>query len=409
MARKMLFSNSAEAALQTPLLDTPPPYYTLLPDGSQYEDLPESWVPGDGSYYVFEVSDPAHADLFVEGTGQLDRAQPVTLTHDSMPGVFEIVHVYTRFTNIFEVFRAQEGTLAKAWPVGTKVSANVTAGMLESFLQDDGTVARIGGENQSVLLGAAVEAGEKRPAGTNSFVFRSRSLVDWAVQLGAYPVLQPLPAQRPKDREYSGNHYRIWQDLALAHESTGGFWPADIGAPKAWAAGSYNNFKQGAVFTPSTPNGYQYWADVVVEKAIDSLTFSEEPALIPGEILSVLDTEDNSLRGNLVPQVMPVVQSTNFRHPLMVTEVGFMGRASTDVTQMPVVSLGTEADPTRFANAVSLDSLVASGNLSVHRIPIAAGGALVEDIKVTVTQAGVGGPIPGRFYWRGVFMVDGGS
>jgi hypothetical protein len=179
--------------------------------------------------------------------------------------------------------------------------------------------------------------------------------------------------------------------------------------PKAWAAGGYNNFKQGAVFTPSTPNGYQYWADVVVEKAIDSLTFSEEPALIPGEILSVLDTEDNSLRGNLVPQVMPVVQSTNFRHPLMVTEVGFMGRASTGVTQMPVVSIGTEADPTRFANAVSLDSLVASGNLGVHRIPIAAGGALVEDIKVTVTQAGVGGPIPGRFYWRGVFMVDGGS
>ena len=409
MARKMLFSNSAEAALQTPLLDSPPPYYTQYPDGSQYEDPPESWVPGDGAYSFFQVSDAEHAERFQSLAGELDRGQPLTLTHDSMPGEYEIVLMNYRSEKFFEAFRAQEGTLAKAWPVGTKVSANVTAGMLESFLQDDGTVARIGGENQSVLLGATVEAGEKRPAGTNSFVFRSRSLVDWAVQFGAYPVLQPLPAQRPKDREYSGNHYRIWQDLALAHESTGGFWPADIGAPKAWAAGGYNNFKQGAVFTPSTPNGYQYWADVVVEKAIDSLTFSEEPALIPGEILSVLDAEDNSLRGNLVPQVMPVVQSTNFRHPLMVTEVGFMGRASMGVTQMPVVSIGTEADPTRFANAVSLDSLVASGNLSVHRIPIAAGGALVEDIKVTVTQAGVGGPIPGRFYWRGVFMVDGGT
>lgn len=408
MARKMLFSNSAEAALQTPLLDTPPPYYTLFPDGTQYEDTPESWVPGDGAYSLFQVSDAAHAELFHAMNGETDRSQPLTLTHDSMPGEYEIVLLSYRAATFFEVFRAQEGTSAKAWPVGTRVSANVTAGMLESFLQDDGSTARIGGENQSVLFGTAVGAGEMRPAGTNSFVFRARSLVDWAVQFGAYPVLQPFPALRPKVRDYSGNHYRIWQDLALAHESAGGFWPADIGVPRAWS-GTYNNLKQGAVITPSAPNGYQYWADVVIEVSGDSVVFSEEPALIPGEIFSDVDADTGALKANLVPQVMPVAQSTSFRHPLMVTEVGFMGRASMDVTQMPVVSIGTEADPTRFANAVSLDSLVASGDLSVHRIPIAAGGALVEDIKVTVTQAGVGGPIPGRFYWRGVFMVDGGT
>lgn len=49
---------------------------------------------------------------------------------------WEIVKANTVVNNSIHVERAQEGTQAQAWPVGTKVEARLTAGAAMSFTQN---------------------------------------------------------------------------------------------------------------------------------------------------------------------------------------------------------------------------------------------------------------------------------
>lgn len=58
----------------------------------------------------------------------------LTLTHPTT-GEREIVYVTAKADNVFEVTRAQEGTVAQAFPANTVVAHNITAGVLE-YLRD---------------------------------------------------------------------------------------------------------------------------------------------------------------------------------------------------------------------------------------------------------------------------------
>lgn len=402
MALKMNFSNSAEAVLDTPLLDTAPDWYFSEPDGGQYESPPPEWTEADGSYMSFQVSDLAQANRFAHLQGQLDRAQPVTLTHASLPGEFEIAHVNFRNGKLFEVFRAQDGTTAKAWPAGTKVGANVTAGMLSSFLQRDDlrdypAVNELGA--MDLTPGLVIPEGQRPPMqGSNSVGFDARSTRNNVFKMGAYSLVEKTRARK---QEPDGPYYGNGQDRNFAFETVGQSVPVDIGATQQWAA--FGSYADGAVVVPAVANGYQYWLDLAHElmSGVGYLSTGITPAF--GTSAAAANDGDE-WRGYWVPTALPINLVNTLDYPLVVTEVGFISDyMMSDPSTVPVISIGDENSDTRYASAVALNQLSADG-VSVHRIPIAVGGLASNQIRFRVDTQGAGTQIRGRFYWRGFFV-----
>lgn len=65
---------------------------------------------------------------------EVDEQFAITLKHPTT-GEYEIMYVTAVADNVFTVSRAQEGTVAQAFPANTTVAHLVTAGVLE-FLRD---------------------------------------------------------------------------------------------------------------------------------------------------------------------------------------------------------------------------------------------------------------------------------
>lgn len=390
----MRFTNNAEATTAT-----------LLRDSPDWDTYPDDEELANANYLGFEIGAADDPELFHYFSSEVPDGgvQPLTLTHSSLPGVYEVVYLNARSDRRFTVERRQEGTLAQTWPIGTKVSANVTAGMLRSLLQDDGQVARLN-DRSSVALGAGYfERSSEAPVGSYSFLFRSRAKVDFLVQMGGYPAIQAHLAREVSDYGKRGGD----QDLALAHEATGALAHVDIGEPPAWAGP--RSYSHADVIVPSTPGGYQYWLNLDPSQGRGYYSFAEEPNFLDdGYNVAIYDGDeiDAGFVGNWEAQVMPVKQVAYFRFNAVLTEVGFIGRVNGTLTQAPTISVGTQANPTLFLNAVPLDQLTTAGQLCAQRIPIEAGGDLVDQLLFTVNQAGVGASIKGRFFWRAIFYSE---
>lgn len=390
----MRFSNNAEATTAT-----------LLRDSPDWDTYPDDEELANANYLGFEIGAADDPERFHYFSSEVPDGgvQPLTLTHSSMPGLYEIVYLKGRSDRRFTVERGQEETLVLAWPIGTKVSANVTAGMLQNLLQDDGRVAATN-FNGAVLIGAGVPASASNaPVGRDSFLFRSRARAERLVQFAAYPALHAHMAARAEDR----GRYSNDQDLALSHEATGASVHVDIGVPPVWASGA--SYGQGRVVAPTIPNGYQYWLDLDLHSGFGSFSSDTEPAFTADGYNTALyegEYPNETFLGNWVPTPMPVRKVSYFRFPMLVTEVGFIGRVNGTLTQIPTVSIGTESAPTLLANAVALDQLAPEGELSAHRILIPGGGQLLNQLQFTVNQSGVGASVKGRFYWRGIFYSE---
>lgn len=404
---KMIFCNNSESFLVTPLCDI-----------GRYNDewgYPPVEPPGwdkavDGLPMALEVraADGKELNLpWISSSNDRGEIFPVTLTHESVPGVFEIVYVKSIEGNVLHVHqRGAEGTGWLFWPVGTKVSANVTEGMLQNFAQRDGSTATLTPELRSVLITdnpADQGNGEYDLVGYNSFLFTARSPLRELVQFNAYPVLHPVPPTKPDRRWGYGD-----QGAGISHEASGNSYPVDIGEPPTWEAGQLSH---GAVCLPVTPNGYQYWFDMLLESGSSgNFSAGTEPDFYtaPGTVVEMRRGAGGSeFMGNFVPTPMPVVQILSFSHLMIPTEVGFLGIVDQGVTQMPVISVGSNDNPTKYVDAVSLSGLVHHEwfeQTSVHRIPLSVNGALTNELRFTVNQAAVGGSVRGFFYWRGLFF-----
>lgn len=404
---KMIFCNNSESFLVTPLCDM-----------GRYNDewgnppvQPPSWDNAvDGMPLTLEVraADGKELNLpWISSSNDRGEIFPVTLTHESVPGVFEIVYVKAIEGNVLHVHqRGAEGTGWLFWPVGTKVSANITEGMLQHFAQQDGSTATLKPETRSIFLSGApadLDGEETDLVGYGSFLFMARSPLRELLQFNAYPILHPVPSIKPHSRWNYKDH-----GAGLSHEASGNSYPVDIGEPPTWVAGRLSH---GAVCLPVTPNGYQYWFDKLIETG-SSWNFSAETEpdfyTDPSAVIEMRrDIDGDEFMGKFVPTPMPVVQILMFKHSMIPTEVGFCGVVDQGVTQMPVISVGSYDDPTKYVNAVSLSSLVhheEEEQSSVHRIPLSVGGPLTSALKFTVNQAAVGGSVRGFFYWRGLFF-----
>ena len=301
-----------------------------------------------------ELADEPWAKNFVfnEVEGAFQRA---TLTGDD-PLTFEIVYITANDnTRPLTVLRGQEGTDAQAWPAGTKLSARVTAGML------------------------------------NSFVARSRGATNGDVLVPGYPIL-PLRPTYPTLQAGA----LMYQDLGMAREAVGGSITVSLGdRVTKWKASTL--YAHGSVVAPLTPDGYHYALELNEGKSYS--TTATAPSF-PGTGDTCEAYSGVNLVGRWVPVPTPLDFTITLAHGLVVTEVGFI---CTDygASTAPVVSIGTTAAPGRFAMAGTLSGITAYGD--VHRIAVTANGTLANELKFSLDTA-ASGLLVGRFYWRGFFV-----
>lgn len=267
------------------------------------------------------------------------------------------------------VQRGMDGTAAQAWSSGAVVSARVTAGMLGNFAQvDDGALVL----DQSGPRG-------RNWLGTN------------AVQVGGYPVLQLVRSNLGGSSDNA--------DGNLSREIVGGTLTLNLGSTATWASGV--TYDPHSVVVPPTPDSRQYCYEPFAPSVSSNTTTT--PSFTPNDSCSALDGANEVGKWvSINPAALEQgISSVPGNKALVVTEVGFLCSAYGSGSA-PVVSIGADSSPTRFASSVSLSQITAAGH--VHRIPVTNGGATCE-YKLTfslVTPSDA--DFRGRFYWKGFFI-----
>ena len=304
------------------------------------------------------------------GGGDFKRA---TIT-GANPDVYEIVYI-TASDGVsldLTIERGKEGTIPLTWGVGSEISCRVTSGMLDNFLQQDEY--------------GVVRSRPGRPSDT--FVVNGR-LVNSGVMLSGYHVL-PLITARPTTNPSA-------QDTNMTRESVGGSLFVDLGNNiPTWTTGTY--YQERSIVRPTTPDGYVYLLETFT--GYGAAQSSTEPSWSMGGGPTEA-TIGGTPSGSWIPLPDPLVVTLGFgSKKLLLSEVGFICMGYDTVTTPPIVSVGTQDNPTRFANAVSLTGLTAADK--VWRVPVTT-DELVSGLVFTLDTAATGS-LTGRFYWRGAFI-----
>lgn len=305
------------------------------------------------------------------GGGDFMRA---TIT-GATPNVYEIVYI-TSSDGInldLTVERGKEGTSQLSWGVGSEISCRVTSGMLDNFLQQDGSgVVR------------------SRPGrSSDTFVVNGR-LRNSGVMLSGYHVL-PLITAQPTTTVGQ-------QDRNMTRESVGGSLFVGLGdSIPTWVANRY--YSERSIVRPTTPNGYVYLLETFT--GYDHALSSTEPGWSIGNGVTEATTFGGTPIGSWIPLPDPLVVTLGFgSKKLLLSEVGFICMGYDTVTTPPSVSVGVPGNLTRFANAVSLTGVTAAGK--VWRVPVTT-DELVSGLVFTLDTEATGS-LTGRFYWRGTFI-----
>ena len=311
-----------------------------------------------------------------ETPGDFQRA---TLTSEDDPLDFEIVYIRVNDNSLtLTVLRGQEDTTPQAWAAGSKLSARVTGGMLAQFPQMD--------------LSGNIKTRDGAPPG--NFLVNSRTNAGTApVQIAGYPVLSLMTAS-----PITSGGTAFAQDHNMAREAVGASIMVDLGDDvPVWTSGVM--YFDGSVVAPPTPDGFNYVFQAAGNGGRSQTTTT--PSFSgTNSSCDALDSADVS--GLWVPIPDPLIINLNFpnSYGLMLTEVGFICMDH-DATTDASISVGTSAAPTRFAATTALADVDAAGD--VHRIPVTTGGAMVDNLRFTLSTAATGNLV-GRFYWRGFFV-----
>lgn len=382
-----LFSNNARAVLAQVLLTQDPVQY--------WKPQTRITVAADGGADTFalQVSESESSDY-----------QYATLSHDSVPDVYEVVKLIQRpSTNEYEVSRGEDGTEVLEWPIGTVMEGRVTAGMLGELIQNDPSRPVVCRDIQGVM---EVPGDKSFLAGCRVHPYRPQNMV----QISGWPVLQEVRRDNLVFNLQDANQ--------IAPEVMGCTMPISLGRVDAWASGRYD---EGAILRPAVDDGYQYvlacenpfasggsraGGDILQEPDFANGLESGKYILVPmssygtpigdGRLIQVslpLD-EDYQAVGNTYAYYSGCGQY------LMPTEIGFVC-TKFDGTAAPSVSIGTPEDHTCFVNNQSMEQI--SGVRQCQRWPITAGGALVQHLHFK-TETPATGVFEGFFFWRGVIM-----
>lgn len=319
----------------------------------------------DSATTITLTSDAAFASV---GSGGL--VQALTITDPAGAQSPEVVYA-TDIPSAGQrtVQRGMEGTAAQTWSSGSIVSARVTAGMLENFAQvDDG----------ALVIDPSGHIG-RNWLGPN------------AVQVGGFPVLQLARSNLGGSSEFA--------DGNLSREIVGGTLTLNLGATATWASGV--TYEPHSVVVPPTPDSRQYCYEPLSVGTYSNTTTT--PSFTPDDSCSALNgaNEVGSWVSVNPAALMQDISSVPGNRALVVTEVGFLCSAYGSGSA-PVVSIGADLSPTRFASSVALSQITAVGH--VHRIPITNGGATCEYRLTFSLVTPSSADFRGRFYWKGFFI-----
>lgn len=333
------FSNNAVTTLAAGISDSATTI--TLTSGAAF-----AGVGSDGLVQALTITDPANV------------LPPEVVYATAMPGAGQRT-----------VVRGQDGTTAQTWGAGAIVSARVTAGMLRSFAQvDDG----------------ALSLSDSGMRGRNW-------LGEGAVQTGGFPVLQLVRSNLGGSSDDA--------DGNVSREVVGGTLHLNLGTVATWASGE--TYGGHAVVVPPVPDSYQYCYEPSVQGATSNTTTT--PSFVPGDSCPALEGADEV--GKWVAVNPAMLDQRIYGVPgdrvLVVTEVGFVC-ASYGGGSAPVVSIGADSSPTRFASGVALSQITAAWH--VHRIPVSVGGAACEGNLTFSLVTPSSGDFRGRFYWKGFFL-----
>lgn len=315
-----------------------------------------------------EITLTSDAAFAYVGTG--GPVQALTITDPAGVQSPEVVYATdTPSAGQRTVLRGQDGTTAQTWGSGALVSARVTAGMLENFAQvDDG----------ALVLDPSGHIGR-----------------NWlgpdAVQVGGYPVLQLARSNLGGSSNFA--------DANLSREIVGGTLTLNLGATATWASGV--TYGPHSVVVPPTPDSRQYCYEPLAAGAPSNTTTT--PSFTPDDSCSALDgAYEVGQWVSINPAALEQgISSAPGDKALVVTEVGFLCSAYGSGSA-PVVSIGADSSPTRFASSVALSQITAAGH--VHRIPITNGGATCEYGLTFSLVTPSSADFRGRFYWKGFFI-----
>lgn len=319
----------------------------------------------DSATTITLTSDAAFASVGSDG-----RVQALTITDPANVLPPEVVYA-TAIPGAGQrtVVRGQDVTTAQTWGAGAIVSARVTAGMLRSFAQvDDGALS---------LSASGI---------------RGRNwLGENAVQTGGFPVLQLVRSDLGGSSDYA--------DGNVSREVVGGTLTLNLGATATWTSGV--NYEPHSVVVPPTPDSRQYCYEPFAAAASSETTTT--PSFTPDDSCSALDGADEvgkwvSINPAALEQRISTVPGNKV---LVITEVGFVC-TSYGGGSVPVVSIGADSSPTRFASSVALSQITAQDH--IHRIPVTAGGAMCKAKLTFSLVTPSSGDFRGRFYWKGFFL-----
>lgn len=362
--------------------------------------------------------------------------------------LIEIVRVSDNTANVLTVVRAQEGTTALDWPVGTLIDGRITAGTMARLAQGFDTSGNARGINaidlqsgrnapdrvasgedstavghsniasgagstciggwglaigdDSLVLGTggtasgygAVVIGPGIASGSVCMILGdSRNRVDSSIMTSYFPVVKMDDYDDGSEQYTSANEFVMCSPYF------------DLAAPPPWAASTA--YTQGAVVTPTTPDGFQYRLvmpdDITVLTTKQALTSGATeptwPAVPTGSISDGIGTwvcQQPSAGYAMQPPPLGTI--------FVPTQLGFICHGTfSALTGTPAVSVGVVGDTTRYVNTQNVSISAAHGVHTFTGTPSLAVQA-TEQLVFTLNTAATAGRCVGRFFAKGFFV-----
>ena len=301
--------------------------------------------------------------------------QRATITNADTPNQVEIVKILSWAGATATVERDVEGGgIGYDWPVGSKVSARVTAGMLARAPQTTLWYSE-GGDINVVEFGVRPQSGlsPKTLSVRNPFSIRAVQ----SLPIDAVNTALTAMADMPRAIETVARSLVVSLSSPQAHNPATEYYPGDI-------------------VVPAVGDGYQYILSgdsnvnpYYVGGAVGAVTFSGD-----GYTQIVAHNSESEVAGLWSPVQTPA----RIEGPVhdVVSEVGFVTTVA-EATTAAYISVGTAADETAYINNLAVP-LTAGG---VLRAPIPAGIQNGNDLVFKVVTEATGGRLHGFFYARG--------
>lgn len=338
-----------------------------------------------------ELADDALTATLMTGAGAVfsepQAGEIQLLTLGSGAGPFEIVRLTERTGDVLTIERAQEATANQVWPVGTQVSARITAGILDSLLQ----VGAAAPDATSLALHPGAQAWG---AGATAIGDGVIAEVDNGWKIRGLPVI-------PHDRDLFSMGL-MGNGGALAVVTT----PlVDLGVPRVWEATTY--LADGDIVQPTTPNGFQYRVialDLLVSGAPAGGTQTD--AIEPTFGATVGDfTESTSGTHKFLCMNPSAGFTMGIAGNFFPSEVGFICCTNDrdTITLKPSISIGADGVEGSLMATTQLTQITSDFGAQVHSLA-GTWNVGAQSLHFKLETKAIGGRYVGRFYAKGMLI-----